>query len=444
MAKLVEYKGWCADKAVDPSFCVVIEGVSEVGFSKATVRNHLKHLDDAVDVVDHREAGDDRINVLCQFKKGVATLNVPSTIQITDEMSWKVVVLEVPSDFDSLLAAFLKSHNKEGYLEQKQKEKGDTDTPPQVIQHVVTTANGSSGRRLRPFSGRMPTPNGEWDFATWRQVVATSLLHSSLTGGQQRSTIVDSLLPPALDILHDVSAAATPQVIVDALNKAYGMVKSGDDLYADFRDAYQHAGEGAAEYLVRLNSLLIQVIQHDGLPSERGDASRLDQFLRGCLYDDDLIINLQLRQRRNHPPSYVNMLLEIRGEEARRSERERRRGAEPAKPSSSHKVVKVQQQTAASVSSADSRIQQELADLRKQIAELTTRPPPPQYQQRTQRRQPRSRSSTFCYKCGEDGHRVQECAQKANPSLVQQKLLARASGNGQEPSPGDQRSAQQD
>ena len=37
----------------------------------------------------------------------------------------------------------------------------------------------------------------------------------------------------------------------------------------------------------------------------------------------------------------------------------------------------------------------------------------------------RRRHPLFCYKCGKDGHRMEKCEGESNPSLVQEKMMAR-------------------
>ena len=447
MATLAAYKSWCQDEKVQPSHCIVLEGVDKVGFSKDTVVNHLKNFAQ-VNVVGFKDVGPDSGNVLCQFKKPCKQLPLPPVVKVAEGIEWKLVLVDSTDDgddpnedFDSLLKTFLESHGKSpgDYVKKTSPPPPDTpQTVKSIVEHVVTTPHH---RRIKPFSGKKPVASGEWDFDTWDRVVTQSVLGGSLSSQQQRSSIIDSLLPPALDITHD-STLDTPQKLVEALRKAYGVVKDGNDLYAEFRDTYQVDTESPSEFLVRLNGILQQVVQQGGLDEQRIDWSRLDQFLRGCLFKDDIITDLGLRGRKEDPPSFVDLLQMLRAEESRRAERDRRRKMNTT-PSNPQKAVKVQQQAA----KKPHRLEQQVADLRKQLAVLQARsntvaaPAPATVPPRVPRM---PRRPLFCYRCGEDGHGMRACNKPVNATLVQKKLsdrMTRSSGNFPEPPRRDEREA---
>ena len=447
MAALVDYKKWCGKKEVSPEKSIVVGGVPRVGYSDDTVKNHLKQIAD-VRIIDHRETEDDTFEVLCTFKAATSGLPLPSNLAIGDGIIWAVIQIVPAAEeqpiFDELLADFLKAHGKGDYLEQlKQKgtDKGGNGEGVQHehIQHIVSTPQH---RRIRPFSGKSPVPNGEWDFDTWDQVVTQSIIGSNMTPTQKRSTVIDSLMPPALDVVRDIGSGPANELLT-ALRKAYGMVKDGDDLYAEFRDTYQGPEEKPSDFLVRLNKLLGKTIQRGGLPSSRADRSRLDQFVRGCLFHEDLVLDLQLRQKKANPPAFVDLLQEVRSEEERRAERDRRR-ADTQQKSPATKQAKVHQQSA-----RESKLESQVEELKRQVSLLqvqATAPPAPVVPPtRPHHRTNNQRRPLFCYKCGEDGHGMRACNGAANATLVQQKLLARmgsGQGNAREPPRRDERGAQ--
>jgi len=55
-------------------------------------------------------------------------------------------------------------------------------------------------------------------------------------------------------------------------------------------------------------------IKRGGITPEEADRHLLKQFCRGC-WDNDLITDLQLEQKRNRPPPFAQLLLMLRTEE---------------------------------------------------------------------------------------------------------------------------------
>ncbi len=81
-----------------------------------------------------------------------------------------------------------------------------------VMEHVVRTNDSLSPHnapfRLRAFSGRSPRPSNETDFDTWRASVYYLLNDPSLPESHKMRKILDSLLPPASDIIKHVNPTA--------------------------------------------------------------------------------------------------------------------------------------------------------------------------------------------------------------------------------------------
>ncbi|KAI2645017.1 hypothetical protein H4Q32_030019 [Labeo rohita] len=122
-----------------------------------------------------------------------------------------------------------------------------------VVEHVVKHDHDYQGHvplspKLRVFSGHSPKPNGEVDF----------------TKGNKRRHVLDSLLPPALNVALEVGTNAPPEVYVLELGKAYGSVTGGDKLYIQFIETHQNRGEKPSEYLRRLHSLMQEVVEKKG------------------------------------------------------------------------------------------------------------------------------------------------------------------------------------
>lgn len=72
-----------------------------------------------------------------------------------------------------------------------------------IVEHIVkhdSPPHISPARELRPFSGNSPKPSTEVDYSIWRLRAKQVLNDSTLSEGQQRRMLLDSLLTPALNV----------------------------------------------------------------------------------------------------------------------------------------------------------------------------------------------------------------------------------------------------
>lgn len=69
--------------------------------------------------------------------------------------------------------------------------------------------------------------------------------------------------------------------------------------------------EKLSDFLRRLEQLLDRVVQRGGLHADCADKVRLEQLLRGAIASDMMLVNLRLRERKDKPPSFLQLLKEI-------------------------------------------------------------------------------------------------------------------------------------
>lgn len=197
-----------------------------------------------------------------------------------------------------------------------------------MIKNDTSAASSIQGSKwLKSFSGRIPRPAGEADFETWCLHVQL-MFQDHLPTDVQRGKILESLLPPASDVVKQLGLSASPQEYVDLLDSAYGLVEDGDEIFAKFLNTYQNSGEKASDFLQRLQILLSFAVIRNGL--KKADSNR---FLLGC-WDQSLLLLLQLESKPDKP-EFAQLLLQIRTEEDRRAaklERLRHLGSSRAKP----------------------------------------------------------------------------------------------------------------
>ncbi|XP_033845145.1 paraneoplastic antigen Ma1 homolog [Periophthalmus magnuspinnatus] len=185
-----------------------------------------------------------------------------------------------------------------------------------VVEHIMKNEEGVVYQRLRAFSGRLPRPNHESDYETWRTGVDLMMSDPSVSDLQRSRRIVESLLPPAADVVKHLRFDTMPAEYLDTLDSAYGTVQDGDELFAKFMDTVQDAGEKASAYLQRLQVALNSALKRGGVIESDINRHLLNQFCRGC-WDNTLIAELQLKQKKTQPPPFAQLLLLLRTEEDR-------------------------------------------------------------------------------------------------------------------------------
>lgn len=319
--------------------------------------------------------------------------------------------------------------------------------PPEVqryvVEHVVRSSDTTMNttHRLRPFSGKVPRPSHEMDFDTWRSGVELVLRDPAISDLQRTRLIRDSLLPPASDMVKHLSHDTMSDVYLQQLESAYGTVQDGEELYAKFMDTYQNHGEKPSEYLQRLHGALQHAVKRGGVSERDMDKHLLAQFCRGC-WDNGLITELQLKQRKSSPPPFAELLLLLRTEEDREAAKNQRMkqylGTTRQKVTTHAQLVTEDEETnlCTALTNLTKTLAQQMTVLQQQLAILTARqthkhhttsefPASKQFENRKMGKGVNSASPSpkpgFCFRCGEDGHIKPQCESDPNPALVSAK-----------------------
>ncbi|XP_057685169.1 zinc finger CCHC domain-containing protein 12-like [Corythoichthys intestinalis] len=329
----------------------------------------------------------------------------------------------------------------------------DVINPPEIqrviVEHVIKS-QPSNSKWMRTFSGRIPKPPGEADYETWSLHAELMFNDDSLSVDVQRRKILESLLPPASDVVRQLGTSAHPKIYVQLLDSAYGLVEDGEEVFAKFLNTNQNAGEKASDYLQRLQSLLYTAVKRGGAKEANADRHLLKQFKRGC-WDHSLVLQLELKNE--IPPNFAELLLQIRTEEDRRASKndrmQRHLGATETKPFMNVHCVPETSSFDNNVSLLQSYIT-ETESLRSQVAQIqmqlhrqkhkqekeneskantaSNSPSTTLVEVQAHRVRPQNALTTrpqpkawFCFKCGEDGHIARNCDKPVNKALVDQK-----------------------
>lgn len=487
-----ELKKWCESEALDVShaFMLVLEKDLEVAEIE-TGAHSVKCLGRVRVRGKKQDVHNDQWMVLCECKESVNSPSVPPDVMPPGQLQpWMLITLFKPTTqprgFSERLQDFLTAEKKS--MDDLYSIVGATGNSPEAIIRAVgdilektvkPPGENNAYRRLRIFSGVLPTPAGEEQFEHWIEQARLMVDESDSSGKEKRRRIMESLKGPALEVVKAARTAnvdVSPTKCLEALENAFGTAETGEDLYFSFRLMQQKQGEKLSDFLRRLEQALTKVVRRGGLTASGANRARLEQLIRGAVASDLMLVQLRLRERKNSPPNFLDLLSEIRTEEEYESSR--------AKLSASVHNVRADQETdsrakdmlalkneikelksmvsamtvatskTAAATAAKSRMltpeldnDSEVATLKQQVKRLEHKLAAQENPSDcaattlvvgTPKNVVRGRDdkeSNFCYRCGEDGHFSAACMNKENPTKVIQRLIRTLKRRDQVPKP---------
>ena len=426
--------------------------------------------------------------VLCETRETVKDPSVPpEVVPIDGGEAWPIIIVgeaqAAAEEFNDKLKGLLAAEGKT--IEDLKSLFPSTDPPESSTESILravgdlldkTTKPSDGGHyvRLRIFSGALPTPPSEESYDHWLEQAWLMVEETDCSEKEKRRRLMASLKGPALEIVKAVRHAkpdATPKECLEALESAFGSAESGDDLYFAFRLMQQQPGEKLSDFLRRLERSLAKVIQRGGLPNSCMDKARLEQLLRGATASELMLIQLRLREKKSAPPTFLQLLSEIRAEE----------GYEASRMKLSASVRQVHANPEVDVKQAEiQNLKAELKELKSMVASVVTKqthfkeehteathtstPPSSENQQdpeiaalkkelkrmkqkvknkvteadadvsvssmevskpasNSPKRAPKRSEGNVCYRCGENGHFATKCQNPENQAKVIKKLI---------------------
>ncbi len=173
----------------------------------------------------------------CECREAVDPTRCPIELKPTDDETWMIITgvervptSTVPAGFADKLSQFLHGEGKSMTdLQALFPPLSASPSSPESIIRAVgeilektvrPPSDGNAYRRLRTFSGMVPTPTGEETMEHWMEQAKMMITECECSEKEKRRRIVESLKGPALEIIKAVrmsSPDASSQQYLDAL-----------------------------------------------------------------------------------------------------------------------------------------------------------------------------------------------------------------------------------
>ncbi|XP_033477323.2 paraneoplastic antigen Ma1 homolog [Epinephelus lanceolatus] len=381
---MAQLQHWCKGEGINPIYAILVKDVpedTENDFVEETLQS-IKALGRVKVRGRMYDPRSQSLTVLCECREEVNTRAIPLDVLPEGcDSPWRIFG---PSEEETVF----KAEQIRGDAPELPQVSGlsfplQASTPEAIIRAVgdimqrtgKPASDNISYRRLRTFSGVLPTPPGEEQLDNWIEQARLMIEECDRPEREKRMKIMESVKGPALEILQAVrfnDPDATPTEYIDVIENTFGTPETGEELYFAFRMLCQQPSERLSAFLRRMERVLNKVVQKGGLQPASADKARLDQLIKGATRSDMMLLNLRLRERRDQPPTFLQLLNEIRTEEEYEASR---RKLNPAKS--------VHVKTVTLPAEAEIRdLRVEIQELKSQLTELTAlsiaqSPPPP-------------------------------------------------------------------
>uniref|UniRef100_A0A8C3FBA9 Paraneoplastic antigen Ma-like C-terminal domain-containing protein n=1 Tax=Chrysemys picta bellii TaxID=8478 RepID=A0A8C3FBA9_CHRPI len=277
----------------------------------------------------------------------------------------------------------------------------------QILEKVVLAhATSNSCRELRFFAGVE-------EFEPWLEHTTEMLQEWAVPDAEKRRCLIESLSGPTLDVIRTlklIDPGVSVKDCLEALDHTFGSVEGPENSYCKFLNSRQQRGVKISAYIQRVERLLQRAVMRGAVTAEQIDQTRLAQIVRG-----------------EHPPSYSQLIKEVREEEERQAASEfwKAQTLEPAG------TTPLQTASGLMVSTTE-ELAQQMQVLTGWIAELQStidqakisRNKEPQTVameksafRATVPSRRRWKGQFFCYRCGQDEHSSAKCHNEENPFL---------------------------
>ncbi|XP_057575315.1 paraneoplastic antigen-like protein 5 [Hippopotamus amphibius kiboko] len=320
---------WCKGMDVDPRKALLIVGIpmdcSEAEI-KETLKAGLRPLC-AYKVLGRIFRKEDNAKAaLIELADTVNYATIPSQIPGKGG-AWEVVVKprNPDAEFINRLNYFLKDEGRRmvdvakvlGYSTHLEGVK--LEDLAQVKSPVVQPLNDSTWyRKLKVFSGNASPGPGEEKFEIWLEQVTEMMQMWQVSEAEKQRRLLESLRGSALSILRVLRAnndSMTVEQCLDALKQIFGDKEDSRASQIKCLQAVQKPGERLSAFLIRLEPLLHEAVQHNPLSVRSTDMFRLKHILARASMTATLRGKLNLLDQRGCAPTFLELMKLIRDDE---------------------------------------------------------------------------------------------------------------------------------
>ncbi|KAI7790012.1 putative paraneoplastic antigen Ma1-like protein [Triplophysa rosa] len=398
--------------------------------------------------------------VLLETAHSVSKMSIPAELGGPEVGSWYTQVVhfatETPKqnkedEFQFKLMSFLQKEGKSlADIPSSASSAPDLNTKlVDAINSLVQTCHVASSeervgyRKLRPFSGFIPTPPGEDEYEVWVEQTTHILEEWQCAENVKKQRLVECLRGPAADIVRfekTGNPSATFSDYLGALESAFGTTEDAADLMLKFRSTYQNEGEKLSAYILIFDRMLHSMLRKKGIEYSAMNHLRMQQIVRGALSSDFVAMRLRMTHKLCTPPSFNKLMQEVREEETLLKDRNSVQSNVAVSVVSPSRNV-----SSTNTNMGDSEVEKlkkEIRGLKNEVSRLTAAVKEPishdhpavhslpAAAESTPSR-PVNKANVFCYRCGEDGHLKRDCTSEENLRRVNQRLIKmrQSSGN---------------
>ncbi|XP_029112729.1 paraneoplastic antigen Ma1 homolog [Scleropages formosus] len=327
---MAELRNWCRGEAINPEYALLVKDIpedAEITLVEETLQS-IKALGRVRVRGRTYDPQTQHLMALCECRERVNVKAIPLDVLPQDsDKPWRILGVS-----DEVAGSQQSSESDRP--EENMKVPLQACSPEAIIRAVGDlmerqgrrSVDSNVYRRLRTFSGVVPTPLGEEQLGNWIEQACLMVDNCERPDREKRLKIIESLKGPAAEI------------------------------------ARAHPGERVSEFLRRIEKTLSRVTQKGGLAAKDANAARLDQLIKGAVGADIMLLNLRLREGRDNPPDFLQLLSEIRTEEGYEASRQKLKST--VKPVQAKTVV-------AHADSGMQELQAEVKALKLQLAECS-------------------------------------------------------------------------
>ncbi|KAM9495145.1 paraneoplastic antigen Ma1 homolog [Clarias gariepinus] len=252
---LNELREWCEGESLNKAYSLLV--LVPKGFEVAEIEATIETVKvfGRVRVRGRRFSPNlNREKVLCESKQPVDVKRVPlEVMHASTKMAWPVIsALERPEVDEKPpppLKHLLDASSSNASAESIIRAVGDLLS---TIERPYPSGESGSYRRLRVFSGTIPTPIGEEGLEPWLEQAHLMVEESGCSPREKRRRIMESLRGQALALVKAVRTAdadVSPLKVLEVIESSFGTVESGEDLYFELRLMQQGPKENLSDFL---------------------------------------------------------------------------------------------------------------------------------------------------------------------------------------------------